>query len=420
MVIDYSSKKGGFVKRFLRFFLYLAGVILLMSGLNGCVTTPTTPIPPTPPTPTPPQLRYQPVDWSALPGWSQDTLADAWPAWQMSCRALLKREAERAVWAAPCQAAETIDSTRPDTVRAFFETHFQAWQVFSDNADGTTDRGLITGYYEPLLAGSRAADTRYRYPLYPRPDDLLTVELASLHPELEGKRVRGRLVGHKVLPYLSRAELDRSGPILKTTPLYYVDDAMDAFFLHIQGSGRLQLPDGAIVRLGYADQNGHPYRAIGGVLAQRGDIARENLSMQTIKAWGRANPNALPALLDENPSYVFFREVPPPEPGTLDARIDGPIGSLGVPLLAQRAIAIDRRFLPLGAPFFLEAIDPDTRAPIQRLTLAQDTGGAIRGAIRADFFCGTGKEAGELAGKMRETGRLWLLWPVNQEPGIRD
>ncbi|MDR2244885.1 MAG: MltA domain-containing protein [Burkholderiales bacterium] len=412
------------MKRFLRFFLYLAGGIALIGGLSGCVTTPTPSIPPTTPeapptqpTPAPPPLRYQPVAWSALPGWSQDTLADAWPAWQMSCRALLKRESERVVWTAPCQAAETVDPNRPDAIRAFFETHFQAWQILADNVDGTTtDRGLITGYYEPLLAGSHTQDTRYRYPLYPRPDDLLTVELASLYPELEGKRVRGRLVGNKVLPYFSRAEIDRGNPALKATPLFYVDDAMDAFFLHIQGSGRLQLPDGRVVRLGYADQNGHPYRAIGGVLMQRGDIARENLSMQTIKAWGRANPNALPALLDENPSYVFFREVPPPEPGTLDARIDGPIGALGVPLLAQRTIAIDRTLLPLGAPFFLDAIDPDSRAPIQRLTMAQDTGGAIRGAIRADFFCGTGKDAGERAGKMRETGRLWLLWPKGQEP----
>ncbi|MDR0770525.1 MAG: MltA domain-containing protein [Burkholderiales bacterium] len=406
------------MKRFWRFFLFqrlflcLMGAFALAGLLTGCVTPPTSEAPP--PSEATPQLRYQATAWSALPGWSQDTLAEAWPAWQMSCRALLKKASERAVWTVPCQAAETIDPSRAETVRAFFETHFQAWQIIIDNAESvagaTAERGLITGYYEPLLAGSRTADARYRYPLYARPDDLLTVELASLYPELEGKRVRGRLIDNKVRPYFSRAEIDR-GNLFKATPLFYVDDAMDAFFLHIQGSGRLRQPDGRIVRLGYADQNGHPYRAIGGVLAQRGDIARENLSMQTIKAWGRAHPAALPALLDENPSYVFFREVPPPEPGSLDARIDGPIGALGVPLLAQRAIAIDNRQLPLGAPFFLEAVDPDSRVPLQRLTMAQDTGGAIRGAIRADFFCGTGNEAGERAGKMRETGRLWLLWP---------
>ncbi len=403
MVVGTSNKKGRFMKRFRLFFLCLMGGFLL-----ACTTPPTTPTPEAPP-----QLRYQAVSWPALPGWSQDALAEAWPAWQMSCRALLKKESGRAVWAAPCQAAEKIDPGRPGAVRTFFETHFQAYRIAVDRAEGSgaADRGLITGYYEPLLAGSRTADARYRYPLYARPDDLLIVELGSLYPELENKRVRGRLAGNKVLPYFSRTEIDRGDGAFKATPLFYVDDAMDAFFLHIQGSGRLQLPGGRIARLGYADQNGHPYRAIGGILAQRGGIAREDLSMQTIKAWGRAHPEALPALLDENPSYVFFREVPPPQPGSLDAQIDGPIGALGVPLLAQRAIAIDRSRLPLGAPFFLDAVDPDSRAPLRRLTMAQDTGGAIRGAIRADFFCGTGKAAGERAGKMRETGRLWLLWP---------
>ncbi|MCL2873004.1 MAG: murein transglycosylase A [Betaproteobacteria bacterium] len=389
------------MKRFRRFSFLLAGVILLA----GCTTTLT------PPTVEAPTLHYQAVDWSALPGWSQDTLADVWPAWQVSCRALLKKETERAVWETPCRAAEGVDPARSDAVRAFFEAYFQPWQILANSSDGAADHGLITGYYEPLLAGSRTMDARYRFPLYARPADLLTVDLASLYPELEGKRVRGRLVGNKVVPYYSRAEIDRGEPALKATPLFYVDDAMDAFFLHIQGSGRLQLPDGAVVRLGYADQNGHPYRAIGGILVQRGEIERENLSMQAIRAWGQKHQEALPALLDENPSYVFFREVPSPEPGSLDARIDGPIGSLGVPLLARRTIAIDRRFLPLGAPFFLSAADPAGGAPLQRLTMAQDTGGAIRGVIRADFFCGTGKQAGARAGEMRETGQLWLLWP---------
>jgi membrane-bound lytic murein transglycosylase A len=402
------------VKRFRRFslspaILFSAGFFLpalflpALLFLAGCTTTPT-------PETQQPTLRYQPVAWQVLPGWSQDALADAWPAWQMSCRALLKKDANRAVWEAPCRAADAVDSGSTEAIRTFFEDYFQPWQVLIEDNGSVTDRGLITGYYEPLLAGSRAPDARYRYPLYARPADLLTVELASLYPELEGKRVRGRLVGNKVMPYFSRAEIDH-GAAFTATPLYYVDDAMAAFFLHIQGSGRLQLPDGAVVRLGYADQNGHPYRAIGSVLVQRGEIDRDNLSMQTIKEWGRQHPDALPALLDENPSYVFFREVLPPAPGSLDAKIDGPIGALGVPLLAQRSIAIDRLFLPLGAPFFLDAVDPNGGAPLQRLTMAQDTGGAIRGGIRADFFCGTGKDAGEVAGRMKETGRLWLLWP---------
>jgi membrane-bound lytic murein transglycosylase A len=165
------------------------------------------------------------------------------------------------------------------------------------------------------------------------------------------------------------------------------------------------------MRVGYADQNGHPFRSIARVLAERGLIPLERTSMQNIKEWGRRNPEQLPALLAENPSYVFFREVPPPAPGTLEAAIDGPLGTLGVPLLRERTIAADTRAIPLGAPVFLVTTRPGTRETLARLTLAQDTGGAIRGAVRADYFWGFGPEAGREAGRMRQDGRLWVLWP---------
>jgi membrane-bound lytic murein transglycosylase A len=187
---------------------------------------------------------------------------------------------------------------------------------------------------------------------------------------------------------------------------------VEAFFLEIQGSGRIELADGSVVRLGYADQNGHPYRSIGRVLVDRGELPLERASLQGITAWGRANPNKLRALLDENPSYVFFREVPTPPPGSPDAQIDGPIGSLGVPLVGGRTIAIDTGAIPLGAPVFLATTMPLTSTPLERLTMAQDTGGAIRGAVRADFFWGFGPQAGREAGRMRQEGRMWLLWPT--------
>jgi membrane-bound lytic murein transglycosylase A len=191
----------------------------------------------------------------------------------------------------------------------------------------------------------------------------------------------------------------------------YVADPVEAFFLEIQGSGRIQLDDGTVVRLGYADQNGHPYRAIGSVLAARGEMPLERTSMQNIREWGKRNPDKLPELLASNPSYVFFREVPPFPAGSLEAAIDGPIGSLGVPLLAQRAIAVDTRSVPLGAPVYLATTYPSTSQPLQRLVMAQDTGGAIRGAVRADFFWGFGNDAGREAGRMRQQGRMWILWP---------
>ena len=298
-------------------------------------------------------------------------------------------------------------------MRSYFERTFNAYSV---RAAGGGDTGLVTGYYEPLLIGSRARSDAYTVPLYATPDDLLIVELADLYPELKDKRVRGRVEGRRVVPYWPRAEIERGSARLDGKALAYVGEPVDAFFLQIQGSGRIQLADGGVMRVGYAEQNGHPFRSIARVLIDRGELTPERASKQAIEAWGRANPDKLPALLDENPSYVFFREVPAPAPGTLDAAIDGPIGSLGVPLLAGRTIAVDPRAIPLGAPMFLATTYPLSTRPLSRLVLAQDTGGAIRGAVRADFFWGFGDAAGREAGRMRQDGRMWLLWPKDAPP----
>ena len=312
------------------------------------------------------------------------------------------------MWQAVCNAAATADVHDRASARAFFENQFSVWQV-TDEAGN--DTGLVTGYYEPLLKGSRTATPPYTQPLYAPPDDLLTVDLASLYPELAGKRVRARVDGRKVVPYWTRADIDAGRAPLAGKVLVYVDDPVDAFFLEIQGSGRVQLPDGTVMRVGYADQNGQPFRSIARVLIDRGEMTADHASMQAIREWGREHPDQLPALLEENPSYVFFREVPPPAPGSLEAKIDGPIGTLGVPLLRERTIAIDARLLPLGAPVFLDTTRPLSTAPLQRLVLAQDTGGAIRGAVRADFFWGFGAAAARDAGRMKQEGRMWVLWP---------
>ncbi len=228
--------------------------------------------------------------------------------------------------------------------------------------------------------------------------------------------MRGRVEGKRVVPYWPRADIERGKAPLAGKALAYVAQPIDAFFLQIQGSGRIRLADGTAMRVGYADQNGHPFRSIARVLIERGELTLDRASKQSIEAWGRANPDKLPALLDENPSFVFFREVAPPAPGSLDAQIDGPIGALGVPLLARRTIAVDPRLIPLGAPVFLATTMPLSTQPLHRLTLAQDTGGAIRGAVRADFFWGFGDEAGREAGRMRQEGRMWLLWPKDAPP----
>ncbi|MCC6193055.1 MAG: murein transglycosylase A [Burkholderiales bacterium] len=386
-------------------YLMTAALVLL---LGGCQTVPPAPKP----TPTPPPVaaraQYTPAPWADLPGWSDDAVAAAWPAFLVGCRALVARAKSQAVWRAPCAAAEGVDGTSNDAVRAFFTAHFSPYRIAAEDGN---DVGLVTGYYEPVLEGSRTPTAKYGVALYGPPDDLLVVDLASLFPELKDKRVRGRVEGRKVVPYWTRGELERDPSRLAGKALAYVADPVEAFFLEIQGSGRIALADGTVMRLNYADQNGQPYRSVGRVLIDRGELTRERASMQAIRAWVHAHPDEMRALLDENPSYVFFREVPPAPAGSVEAAIDGPLGSLGVPLLAQRTIAVDPRFVPLGAPVYLATTMPLSEAPLQRLTLAQDTGGAIRGPVRADFFWGFGTQAGREAGRMRQDGRMWLLWP---------
>ena len=376
----------------------------------GCQTVPRAP-PPAPAPPAPPVAPvavFTPVGFDALPGWRDDRLESAWPALLASCRRLAAAARTQVVWRAPCDAAQRTDGRDARAVRAYFETQFRPLAVTATDGAAT---GLVTGYYEPELAGSRTPTAAFTVPLYGVPDDLLIVDLGDLYPELKDKRVRGRLEGRRVVPYWPRADIESGKARLDGKALAYVADPVDAFFLQVQGSGRVTLADGTSLRVGYADQNGHPYRSIARVLVDRGELTLERASKQAIEAWGRANPDKLAALLDENPSFVFFREVAPPAPGTLEAEIDGPIGALGVPLLAERTIAVDPRALPLGAPMYLATTDPQTTTPRNRLTLAQDTGGAIRGVVRADYFWGFGDAAGRQAGRMRQDGRLWVLWP---------
>jgi membrane-bound lytic murein transglycosylase A len=263
---------------------------------------------------------------------------------------------------------------------------------------------MITGYYEPLLKGDRVRTERARFPLYAVPDDLVTVDLASVYPELKNLRLRGRLVGNKIVPYSTRKEIEApNNNGFQGKPIAWAEDAVELFFLQIQGSGRIELPDGSHLRVGYADQNGHPYQSIGKLLVERGELKLEQASMQGIKDWGAQNPDKLPDLLAANPSFVFFRELP--------NGLSGPLGALGVPLTGGRSIAIDPRFIPLGAPVFLATTQPNSPLPMNKLVMAQDTGGAIRGGVRADFFWGFGNEAGELAGRMKQRGRMWVLLP---------
>jgi membrane-bound lytic murein transglycosylase A len=360
---------------------------------------PTT-VPPTPqpsPQPAPPAAPlFTPVSFDVLPGWQQDDLRQAWPAFQASCRAL----GAKADWKNVCATAKTVDGGDGAAIRRYFETYFVPNLVRA--ADGA-DSGLITGYYEPFLRGARKRGGANQTPLYKVPDDLITVDLGSVYPSLKGMRLRGRLSGKTVVPYGSRAEIERAR--IPGKELVWVDDPVEAFFLEVQGSGRVQLDDGETVRIAYADQNGHPYKAIGRWLVEQGELTAGEATAQGIKAWIAAHPERRQELFNVNPSYIFFREERLPDPNV------GPKGALGVPLTPTRSVAVDPAFLPLGAPIYLATTEPGGTTPLQRLVMGQDTGGAIRGAVRADFFFGFGGQAPDNAGRMKQRGQLWVLLP---------
>ena len=368
------------------------------------VAVPVCPAPPIPPAPAPPveyRGKLQGASWSDLPGWGRESLRPSVAAFLQSCQVLDKQDA----WKGVCAGAQTLASASERDIAAFFELNFDPHQVL--NADDSVS-GMVTGYYEPLLRGSRVRTQHYRYPVYGVPLDLLVIDLASVYPELKHRRLRGRIEGNRVVPYAARADIDRNGNAPNGNEIVWVDDAIEAFFLHIQGSGQVELESGERLRVGYAEQNGHPFRSLGRLLIERREIAPERASMQGIKDWARRNPRKVQEFLNANPSYVFFRELP--------RDLSGPIGALGVPLTAERSIAVDPRIVPLGVPVYLATTYPNTSEPLNRLTVAQDTGGAIAGAVRVDFFWGFGDAAGNQAGKMRQAGRIWVLLPKGYTP----
>ncbi|MDP1595466.1 MAG: murein transglycosylase A [Methylotenera sp.] len=343
----------------------------------------------------------KPTQWDEIDGLQTDNLSLAWPAWMQSCSTLVNKP----TWQKACNAAlqlnsQTTSKPSKNAVQAYFKQYFSVYKT--TNVDGS-DNGLITGYYQPLLKGSRTQSAQYPYPLYASPNDLITVELDTLFPELKFKRVRGRLVGNKLVPYYNRAEIETEDSPVKGQEFIYIDDIIDVFFLQIQGSGLVQLENGEQVHVGYANQNGHTYNSIGRLLIERGELTLAQASMQGIKNWARNNLDKLRELLNNNPSYVFFRELP--------AGLPGPLGALGVPVLGGRSVAVDPKFVPLGAPVFLSTTEPNTNKPLKRLMMAQDTGGAIKGGVRADFFWGTGVDAGSKAGAMKQLGKIWVLLP---------
>ncbi len=364
----------------------LMGVGLAL--LSACAVAPQRPASPAPAQ----TSTYAKANWNALPAVADTDLQAGFAAWRSACPRL-KTEAN---WAPTCAAAANV-ANNPSAIRQFLQANLD---VYALRAANNRADGLITGYYEPIYAGSLTRTAKASVPVYGVPDDMVSVQLDSLYPELKGKRLRGRVEGRVLKPYEDAARIAANG--VKAPVLAWLTSPMDLQFLQIQGSGRVQLADGRQLRIAYADQNGHPYRPIGRWLVEQGELKQADVSMAAIRAWADAHPTRVPELLASNPSYVFFTRGPDSD--------EGPRGSLNVPLTAGYSVAVDRNVVPLGSLLWLSTTRPDGTALV-RPVAAQDTGGAITGEVRADLFWGTGDAAGELAGHMKQKGTIWMLWP---------
>lgn len=377
-----------------------------------------------------PSLVIKQVEFDGLPGWSSADPGPILATFLRSCERLTARPGDQPIgalisserlqrlygrvddWWPACAAADRLDGrTKADgrtgaDVKGFFEAAFAAFLVYERDRS----RGLFTGYYEPLLSGSRTRQPGFQVPLRRLPADLISVELGAFRADLKGRRIAGRVMSNRLSPYETRADMVSEALEDDASALVWIDDPIAVFFLHIQGSGRVALRDGTIIRVGYAGQNGHPYSSIGRILRQRGELAPDNVSMPSIKQWLQDNPDRAQGLLNENASYVFFQDIVVDDPEL------GPLGAQNVPLTARRSLAVDRRYVPLGAPVWLDGTkpslsSPDADEPFQTLMVAQDTGGAIRGAQRGDVFWGFGQAAEDIAGVMQHPGRMYVLVP---------
>ncbi len=359
-------------------------------------------------------MTLTPVGFDRLPGWGEDHPAQAVPPFLAGCAAMARSPADSLggagesasrggspqQWHDACAAARTLPPGDA-AARAFFESYFQPWAT----AGNGNSNGLFTGYYEPEVRGARSPGGGYATALLGPPTDMVQADLGAFAADLKGKNIVGRLERGRLLPYYDRAAIEAGALDRQRLGILWVADPIDAFVLQIQGSGRVRLDDGRVVRVSYAGQNGRAYVPIGRVLADRGQIPLEQVSMQSIRAWLNAHPGQAAEVMNQNPSYVFFREIIGVRPE------EGPPGSLGAPLTPGRSVAVDRTFIPLGAPVWLDTTDPLTGSRLQRLMLAQDIGGAIKGPVRADVFWGWGAEAEEKAGRMRQSGSDFLLLP---------
>ncbi|MBX7145790.1 MAG: MltA domain-containing protein [Alphaproteobacteria bacterium] len=348
--------------------------------------------------------NFYPISYALLPGWNKDQQDQALPALLASCQAYEKNNFNQKNriehiefsynWFDLCDNAKNLKISDQNDARKFFEKWFIPY-VFKSEPEG-----LFTGYYEPLLQGSRVKTSLYQVPLYRRPPDLIEVNLAKFIQE-EKRTIWGRNVKGKLLPYFKYEEIDQGALSAKNLELIWLKDRVDAFFLSIQGSGLISLGQGEKIRIGYDGKNGHPYFPIGKKLIDDGFFTKDTVSMLGIVDWLRAHPNQAQQTMYLNPSYIFFREI--------NGSKNGPIGALGVELTPERSIAVDPSYIPLGIPLWVDL--KEGQSSWQKLVLAQDTGGAIKGKIRGDIFFGTADQAMVKASSFKNYGTYYILLP---------
>jgi membrane-bound lytic murein transglycosylase A len=325
----------------------------------------------------------------SLPALGEAEAARALDAFRTSCPALVKRtDSSGLTRPEDWQGACAIAAGRPAFAAAFFAEHFELVQVGDGNA-------FVTGYFEPEIAGSRTRQPGYEVPIYRKPDDLVEIDAATA--EATGTPRRGRLENGVVVPYYERSEIEAGALANRGLEIAWAADEIDLFFLQIQGSGRLRLPDGGVMRIGYAGQNGREYVGIGKLMKDRGLLGPGQTTMQGIVTWLREHPEEGKAIMRENKSYIFFQELTGP----------GPLGALGLPVTGRATVATDPKYVPMGAPVLLQLDRPEATG----LWIAQDTGGAIKGSNRFDTFWGAGAEAARIAGGMQGRGRAYILVP---------
>jgi membrane-bound lytic murein transglycosylase A len=396
-------------------------IFLGLLGLAACQSQgPSQPSPTAPPVSAGEEfhrLVLKPASFEDLPGWSADQWALAVPALQKSCDRIMTLPPDTAVgsdgtaglardWMGPCGAVKKIQAGDNQAAKHYFETWFKPWLA----TDNNKAEGLFTGYYEPEVTGSKRKHDRFTVPLYGKPSDLITVDLGKLRPDiakqLGNEILAGRVVSGRLEPYANRMDIESNGLGDKAQVLFWLDDPVAAHILHIQGSGRIKLEDGSQVRVAVAATNGHRFIGLGRILADHGKT-QAGSTMPQIREWLMAHPAEAKTLMNENPRYVFYRPI----------EGDGPIGSQGVALTAERSMAVDTRYVPLGVPLWLET-SSGTGAAIRKVMVAQDTGTAIKGPVRGDVFWGSGESAFQEAGRMKSPGRFWLLLPRDRTPRI--